>query len=102
MPTKTALVTGASGMPRNLYSADPQGFWVVRFSKLSRKRGGMVHGPFLPTLTLRSAVGTGLTRSDPPRIRKLDLSDFTALEDLINEICPTVIVHRFGLQFVRR
>jgi len=42
------------------------------------------------------AVGTGLSRSDPPRIRKLDITDFTTFEALINEISPIVIVHRYG------
>ena len=42
------------------------------------------------------AVGTGFSRSDPPRIRKLDITDFTSFEALINEISPIVIVHRYG------
>jgi dTDP-4-dehydrorhamnose reductase len=49
-------------------------------------------------LTPSLAFGTGLTRSDPPRILKLDLSDFAALEKLIDELAPTVIVHRYALR----
>jgi S-adenosylmethionine synthetase len=38
-------------------------------------------------------VGTGLSRVDPPRIRKVDVTDFEALKSVIDEIKPSVIVH---------
>jgi hypothetical protein len=49
--------------------------------------------PIVVLLNL-AAIGTGLTRVDPPRIRKVDLSDFKAVEELIEEVDPSVIVHR--------
>ena len=38
-------------------------------------------------------VGTGFTRANPPRIRKVDVTDFRALEELITEVNPSVVVH---------
>lgn len=66
---KTVLVTGASGLlGRAILKSFELNGWT--------------------------AIGTGLTRSSPPRIRKLDVTDFKALEDLVEEVNPSVIVHR--------
>jgi S-adenosylmethionine synthetase len=69
-PNRTVLVTGASGLlGRAILKSFEENGWT--------------------------AIGTGLTRSSPPRIRKLDVTDFTALEQLVDEVTPTVIVHRY-------
>jgi nucleoside-diphosphate-sugar epimerase len=67
-PNKTVFVTGASGLLGRavLKSFEGKGW---------------------------TAIGTGLSRSSPPRIRKLDVTDFQGLESLVNEINPSVIVH---------
>jgi dTDP-4-dehydrorhamnose reductase len=66
---KTVLVTGASGLlGRAIFKSFEENGW--------------------------KAIGTGLSRSAPPRIRKLDVTDFDALEALVNETNPSVIVHR--------
>jgi dTDP-4-dehydrorhamnose reductase len=49
--------------------------------------------PLNPAYVLTTAIGTGLTRATPPRIRRLDLLDFTAVERVIEEVNPSVIVH---------
>jgi dTDP-4-dehydrorhamnose reductase len=45
-------------------------------------------------LFLKTATGIGFTRADPPHIRKVDITDFTTFEALINELNPSIIVHR--------
>jgi dTDP-4-dehydrorhamnose reductase len=35
-----------------------------------------------------------LTRADPPRILKVDITDFEALGKVINDVNPSVIIHR--------
>jgi dTDP-4-dehydrorhamnose reductase len=49
--------------------------------------------PLNPAYILTIAVGTGLTRATPPRIRRLDLLDFKAVERVIEEVNPSVVVH---------
>jgi hypothetical protein len=52
------------------------------------------NGKISSKLFLKCSLGTGFTRADPPRIRKVDITDFTTFEALINELNPSIIVHR--------
>ena len=70
--------------PRPFRQSDPQSLRGIRMDRSF---------PVVALLNL-AAIGTGLTRADPPRIRKVDLSDFRAVEELIEEVNPSVIVHR--------
>lgn len=58
---KTALVTGATGLlGREIVKAFERAGWTT--------------------------VGTGLSRANPPKIRKLDLCDERAVEQLLDEV----------------
>ncbi|KAF2448917.1 NAD(P)-binding protein [Karstenula rhodostoma CBS 690.94] len=39
------------------------------------------------------AIGTGLTRASPPEIVKLDILDATAIERVLDEVKPQVVIH---------
>jgi S-adenosylmethionine synthetase len=40
-----------------------------------------------------NAVGTSLTRPNPPEVVQLDVTDVSAVEGVLNEVHPTVVVH---------
>jgi len=44
---------------------------------------------------MKAVVGTGFSRADPPRILKIDLTDGAAVQKLIDEVNPSVIVNRY-------
>ncbi|KAF9737382.1 Methionine adenosyltransferase 2 subunit beta [Paraphaeosphaeria minitans] len=66
--TKSVLITGASGL-----------------------LGSQVQSVF--NIDGWKAIGTGLTRASPPEIVKLDITDATEIERVLDEVKPQVVVH---------